>query len=217
APHVAPPDLDRLQKLTYVGAVLWLGARLADGLAHAHERGILHHDLKPANVLLTDDGQPLLLDFNLAEDTKRRAVAGVAALGGTLPYMAPEQLDALQDRAGTVDARGDLYALGVILYELLTTRHPFPPPKGPMHSELPRLMAAERRRGAPEVRRWNPAVTSAVESIVRHCLEADPACRYQSAAELREDLRRQLDNLPLKYAPEPSVRERAQKFFRRHP
>ncbi len=204
-----------LEGFSYVQAVLWVTARLADGLAHAHERGILHRDLKPANVLLTDDGQPLLLDFNLAEDTKRRAYAGV---GGTLPYMAPEQLEALQGGADPVDARSDLYSLGVVLYELLTTRHPFPLPKGPVvHARLPGRMAAERRRAVPEVRRWNPAVTPAVESIVRHCLEADPARRYQSAAQLHEDLQRQLADLPLRHAPEPSVRERARKFLRRHP
>ena len=78
--------------------MLWLGAQLADGLAHAHDRGILHRDLKPANVLLTDDGQPMLLDFNLAEDTKRREAAGGRPIGGTLPYMAPEQIAAFRDR-----------------------------------------------------------------------------------------------------------------------
>jgi len=218
AGHIVEPAgfWKTIDGLSYVQAVLWVGARLADGRAHAHERGILHRDLKPANVLLTDDGQPLLLDFNLAEDTKWRAV-GAAGLGGTLPYMAPEQLDALQDRAGTVDARCDLYALGVILYELLTTRHPFTLPKGPVCGELPGLMADERRKTVPEVRRWNPAATPAVESIVKHCLTADPAHRYQMAGQLREDLQRQLDDLPLRHAPEPSVRERAHKFLRRHP
>src|SRR5882672_5522330 len=86
--------LDKLQSLSYVDAVLWMAARLADGLAHAHERGILHRDLKPANILITDEGQPMLLDFNLAHDTKARSKASVALLGGTLPYMAPEQLTA---------------------------------------------------------------------------------------------------------------------------
>src|SRR5262249_20105309 len=106
-----------LEGRSYVQAVLWLGARLADGLAHAHERGILHRDLKPANVLLTEDGQPLLLDFNLSEDTKLSAGAPAAFIGGTLPYMAPEHLTAFLDRTHGVDARSDLYSLGVILYE----------------------------------------------------------------------------------------------------
>ena len=98
---------------------------MADGLAHAHERGILHRDLKPANILLGDDGEPLLLDFNLAADTKLRGPASAALIGGTLPYMAPEHLQALRGEDRTLDARSDLYSLGVILFELLTGNHPF--------------------------------------------------------------------------------------------
>src|SRR5439155_9435217 len=90
--------LEALERRTYVQAVVWLGARLADGLAHAHERGIFHRDLKPANVLLTDDGLPMLLDFNLSEDVKLRSSAAAARVGGTLPYMAPEQLQAFRDK-----------------------------------------------------------------------------------------------------------------------
>src|SRR5207245_2597093 len=107
------PLLSKLEGLSYVEAVLWVGARLADGLAHAHERGILHRDLKPANVLITDDGQPMLLDFNLAADVKHRASAAAASVGGTLPYMAPEHLEAFRGRQQSVDVRSDLYSLGV--------------------------------------------------------------------------------------------------------
>src|SRR5206468_1741103 len=128
--------LQMLQGLSFVQAVLWLASRLADGLAHAHERGILHRDLKPANILLTDEGQPMLLDFNLAEDTKRRPTASAALLGGTLPYMAPEQLRALQGGHRPLDGRSDLYALGVILFELLTGRHPFRFRSGPPRDVL---------------------------------------------------------------------------------
>src|SRR5207247_3990759 len=123
---VPPATLKRLEGFTYVEAVVWLGCCLADGLAHAHERGILHRDLKPANVLLTDDGQPMLLDFNLSEDVKLRGSVAAARMGGTLPYMAPEQLQAFQDqRRVSFDGRSDIYALGVLLFELLTGRHPF--------------------------------------------------------------------------------------------
>src|SRR5204863_676547 len=117
--------LDKLEGLSYVEAVLWLGARLADGLTHAHERGVVHRDLKPANVLLTDDGQPMLLDFNLSDDQRLRGSAPAAQVGGTLPYMPPEQLEAFQHgKAAPADPRGDLFSLGVILYELLTGRFP---------------------------------------------------------------------------------------------
>ena len=97
-PTPAPPS----RELTYVEAVLWLAARLADGLAHAHARGIVHRDLKPANILLTDEGQPMLLDFNLSEDTKLNRSESAVRIGGTLPYMAPEQLAAV---AGGAPAR----------------------------------------------------------------------------------------------------------------
>jgi tetratricopeptide (TPR) repeat protein len=205
-----------LEKLTYVQAVLWMAARLADGLAHAHERGILHRDLKPANILLTDEGQPMLLDFNLSEDLKVRSGAA-AAIGGTLPYMSPEHLDAFRGGACPVDARSDLYSIGVILYELLAGRRPFEiPDSSPDRMVLDRLI--EGRLGAiPDIRRWNKAVTPAVESIIHHCLEPDPRRRYRNARELSEDLERHLAHRPLRYAPEPSLRERMTKWARRHP
>ena len=204
-----------LANLSYAEAVLWIGARLADGLAHAHERGILHLDLKPANVLLTDEGQPMLLDFNLSEDTKRRPLTAPAA-GGTLPYMAPEQLKAFAGRPAALDGRCDLYALGIILFELLTGKHPFPLPLSPGAEAVPGMLR-ERLGPPPSLRCWNAAVTPAVESIVHRCLEPLRKWRYQSARDLQEDLERQLHNRPLRHAPDRSPRERARKWLRRHP
>jgi serine/threonine protein kinase/tetratricopeptide (TPR) repeat protein len=212
----ATVQVERLRGLGYSQAVLWLMARLADGLAHAHERGILHRDLKPANVLFADDGEPLLLDFNLAADTKLRGHASAAMVGGTLPYMAPEHLAAFLDGSRPADARSDVYSLGVILHELLSGRNPFPIHRGPVDEVLPRMIA-DRQIPYPAIRSWNPKVSPAVESIVRHCLAPDPASRYQTARALQEDLQRQLDDLPLKHAPEPSLRERLGKWARRHP
>jgi serine/threonine protein kinase/tetratricopeptide (TPR) repeat protein len=200
----------------YVREVLRIIARLADGLAYAHEHGILHQDLKPANVLLRDDGSPMLLDFNLAQDTKRRSNLPAAHVGGTLPYMAPEQLAAFRDGRSQPDPRSDLYALGLILYELLTLRLPFPIPQGPVDECVARLIA-DRRLAPPDVRRENKDVTPAVTAIVRRCLEGDPARRYQSARQLAEDLECQLADLPLKHTPEPWLRERGRKWLRRHP
>jgi serine/threonine protein kinase/Flp pilus assembly protein TadD len=208
--------LERLQSLSYVEAVLWIASRLADGLAHAHERGIMHRDLKPANILLTDEGQPMLLDFNLAQDTKRVGQSPVALLGGTLPFMAPEQLEAYRQETIARNHNSDLYSLGVILYELLTGRHPFPVRSGAL-KEVLAAMIEDRRQPAPTVRPWNKAASPAVESIIRHCLEANPARRYQTARELQEDLERQLKHQPLKYAPDPSLAERSRKWARRHP
>ncbi|HZW29795.1 MAG TPA: tetratricopeptide repeat protein [Isosphaeraceae bacterium] len=204
-----------LAGLTYVEAVLWMAARLASGLAHAHQRGILHLDIKPGNILLTDDGQPMLLDFNLSVDLKARAGPGAAA-GGTVLYMSPEQLEHFRGDDRRLDGRCDLYAMGVILYELLTGRHPFPIPAGPSEEIVDPLLES-RKRPPPGVRCWNQAVSPAVESMIRHCLEPDPARRYQSARELQEDLERHLRHEPLKYAAEPSLRERVSKWMLRHP
>jgi len=216
APHPSSTViLDLLGRLSYVDAVLWLGARLADALAHAHDQGIVHRDLKPANVLLTDEGQPMLLDFNLATDTTLSGLAEVARLGGTLPYMPPEHLESFAGQPRVVDARGDLYALGVILFELLTGRHPFPPYRSAT-PELLRKMVDDRRH-APRLRDKNRSVSPAVESIVRKCLEPDPANRYPSAHALQEDLERQLQHRPLRHAPDRSPRERLRKWARRHP
>lgn len=215
-PHRTAPSLE-LEGLSYVDSVLWLAVRLADGLAHAHERGILHRDLKPANILLTDDGLPMLLDFNLAQDTKVRGSATAASIGGTLPYMAPEHLEAFRGNPLHVDARSDLYSLGIILFELLTGAAPFPSyRKLPVRETVDRMIQ-DRQQGAPRLRPLNQAISPAVQAIVRRCLETDPARRYQSVRELQEDLQRQLEHKPLKHTANPSLWERCQKYRRRHP
>jgi tetratricopeptide (TPR) repeat protein len=198
-----------------VAAVLACAARLADGLAYAHGRGIVHLDLKPANVLLADDGTPMLLDFGLAWDSKRR-LRSAAYVGGTLPYMAPEQLEDFRDGHCPADPRSDVYALGLILWQWLAGRLPFAVPDGTLEEQLD-LLLAQRRGPVPDVRAANRAVSPAVASVLRHCLEPDPARRYQSAADLRDDVERQLAHLPLRHAPEPSWAERLGKWARRHP
>jgi eukaryotic-like serine/threonine-protein kinase len=204
-----------LANLNYVDGVLWIGMLLADGLAHAHGQGIIHRDLKPANVLLADTGQPVLLDFNLSEDSKLQRSAVAARVGGTLPYMAPEQLIAYLKDNQQCDERSDLYSFGIVLYELLTGGHAVERHTGPTEVVLRKLIA-ERLR-PPSVRRWNRAVSPGAESIVRHCLEPDPSRRYQSARELSEDLQRYFAHRPLFYAPDPSRRERWRKWRTRHP
>ncbi len=214
-PEPAAETLKYLEGLTYVQAVLWVVSRLASGLAHAHERAILHLDLKPGNILLTDEGQPMLLDFNLSMDLKTES-SSAAAVGGTLLYMSPEQIEAYRGAAHRLDGRCDIYALGIILFELLTGRRPFPMPRGPRIDMIESLLVS-RTKPPPAVRCWNNAVSPAIESIVRHCLEPDPARRYNNAAEMQTDIERHLSHRALRYAREPSLRERAAKCMRRHP
>ncbi len=142
--------------------------------------------MKPANILLTDEGRLLLLDFNAAEDTKRPTNPAGAYIAGTLPYMAPENITALQGKNANVDARCDLYAFGVIFFELLTGRYPFKETDVSLQ-ELENLLA-QRQIMPPQLRTWNPAVSPVLEAIVGRCLEADPDLRYQTAGKLKEDL-----------------------------
>jgi serine/threonine protein kinase len=224
-PTAPPPDavpvapsaaLNRLESMTWVEAVLWIGARLADGLAHAHERGILHRDIKPANVLLADDGLPMLLDFNLALDRSGSSQYGEGRIVGTLAYMAPEQLDAIfhGGPAGSVSA--DLYSLALILYELLTGRRPFPVRSGPWPAAA-RQTQEDRPYlpDAPSV--FNRAVPRSVDAIIQKLLAPDPNARYSRAEDLQFDLQRPLNHLPLVHVREPSFLERAAKWCRRHP
>jgi tetratricopeptide (TPR) repeat protein len=143
-------------------------------------------------------------------------------LGGTLPYMAPEHLDAFRGGSRMVDARSDLYSVGLLLYELLTGRSPYLiGRRGHLTGVRPDLiieqMIAERKKGPPALRTYNPAITPSAEAIVSRCLEPDPAKRYQTARQLQEDLQRQIDARPLAHVREPSRRERLRKWLHRHP
>ncbi len=194
-------------------AVLQLLSQLAAGLAHAHERKILHLDLKPANVLLADTGEPMLLDFNLSYDAGQ---AERDLVGGTMPYMAIEQLRDVRDRGkGRIDERTDLYALGVLAYELLTGATPFASAVRDCRNIDGQIAA--RLAGPPPLRPRNPDVSPAVEAIVRMLLAPNPDDRYQSAYDLRTDLDRQLSDRPLKFARVRSARERLAKWRRRNP
>ena len=189
-------------------SVLRLVLGLADGLAHAHARGILHRDVKPANVLLTDDGEPMLLDFNLA--VHRHELQTIA--GGTVPYMAPEQLRSLAGQ-GAVDERSDIYSLGVVLVQLLTGQLPWRVSQADVDGQLPAILAERAQVDFAVLNTCTPAVTQ----IARKCLAASAADRYQSAADLVEDIRRHLADRPLKHARNRSLSELARKWARRHP
>ncbi len=212
--------LATLRSLSFERGAAWIVAQLAGGLHHAHERGILHRDIKPSNILIAADGQPLLLDFNLARSGNEDPAH--ATIGGTVAYMSPEHLRALVGRTSAlirqVDHRSDIYSLGMVLAEILTGHRPFDQSGG--YSAIPlqiEAMALERSKTVPSVRRVRPDVSWGMESIVRKCLASEPSERYQRADHLADDLRRLLEDRPLRHAPELSRVEAARKFARRHP
>jgi len=222
--HNNQPFREFLHGASAIQAAVWIVARLAEGLEYAHSRGLLHRDLKPSNILLASDGTPMLLDFNLAVRTEIEPIvaeAHRALVGGTLPYMSPEHLDAFNPLGSTspeaVDERSDIYAMGLILYEMLAGERPFaePPPNLPLIQAMGEMYAA--RRHPPSLRAASPKVPWSLDALLAKCLSFDPARRYQRAGDLAEDLRRYLDNLPMKHCPEPSLRERMAKLARRHP
>jgi serine/threonine protein kinase/Flp pilus assembly protein TadD len=190
---------------SYVRAVCWIGAHLADALQYAHERGLLHLDLKPANVLLAADGHPMLLDFHLARPPIPSGAAALEWLGCTPAYAAPEHLAALaavaegRPVATGVDGRADVFALGALLYEALGGK--LPPYRNP----------------GRELRRRNPQVTVGLADLIERCLADDPANRYAEAGTLAADLRRHLADLPLQGVANRSVLERWRKWRKRRP
>ena len=158
-----------------------LGLQLAEGLAAAHEQGVVHRDLKPANLMVTPTGRLKILDFGLAKlihhdvttDMTRSITIESGTISGTVPYMAPEQLRGLD-----VDPRADIYGAGAVLYELATGSRPFP------QSHSAELIGAILHQSPAPPSTMNPRIAPGLESVISKALEKEPSRRYQSAREL---------------------------------
>jgi predicted Ser/Thr protein kinase len=166
--------------------VLRLGVQLAEALSAAHEQGVVHRDLKPGNLRLTGEGGLKILDFGLAkvlkpisEGTTTESALDRWAITGTLGYMAPEQVTGEK-----IDARTDIHAAGLVLYEMATGHRPF------AEVEVSQLINAILHRTPPSPGNFNPRLSPELVRIIGKCLEKEPGNRYQSAKELAVDLRR---------------------------
>jgi serine/threonine protein kinase/Flp pilus assembly protein TadD len=202
-------------RATLVQALCGIGACVAEALQYAHDRGLIHFDVKPANVLIAADGQPMLLDFHLARgpilpgrtetETETETGTGPDRLGGTPGYLSPEQAAAMESLRTegrvrvAVDGRSDLYSLGLLLYRALGGDDP--------GGTSPRRPLA----------RCNPRISSGLSDILERCLARDPADRYPDAAALASDLRRHLSDLPLRGVANRDPFERWRKWRRRSP
>lgn len=192
---------------------LQLFTTICDAVHHAHQRGVIHRDLKPANILVDADGQPKILDFGVARATDSdirtttiRTSAG--ELMGTVPYMSPEQASGDPD---AIDTRSDVYALGVLLYELLSRRLPYDVAQKPLQEALRTIQLDD----PTPISRYERTHRGDIDTILSKSLRKERENRYQSAAELAEDVRRHLRDEPIS-ARLPSAWYHISKFTRRH-
>ena len=203
---VEAPFRRSLEHSSYVQAITWIGACLADALDYAHARGAIHMDVKPSNILITVDGQPMLLDFHLTRAPIQAGDWVADRVGGTPGWMSPEQRAAMiaveecQPVATAVDGRTDIFALGLLLREALGIGG-----NGP--DGRPTAFTTTGPNG----------ISVGLADILRKCTAEDPGDRYLDAATLAEDLRRHLNDQPLRGVRNRSPLELWRKWRRRHP
>jgi serine/threonine protein kinase len=172
-----------------------LAKQVCEGLIEAHRLGVVHRDLKPQNVMIDREGNARIMDFGLARFVEAEGVTGSGVLLGTPEYMSPEQVDLKE-----VDARSDIYSLGIILYEMVTGKVPF-------EGETPLSIAIKHKNEKPrDLRELNPLVPESLTSLIYRCLEKDRAERYQSAEELLQDLTRIEGGLPKAVKEKPKTK-----------
>jgi WD40 repeat protein/serine/threonine protein kinase len=174
------------RQATYWHRVARIGAQVADALDYAHKQGVLHRDVKPANLLLDARGTVWVTDFGLAKADDQQALTQAGDILGTLRYMPPEAFE------GRADRRGDVYALGLTLYELLALRPAFD------ETDRNKVVKQVITEEPPRLDRLNAVIPRDLVTIVHKAADRDPARRYQTAGELADDLQRFLADEPIK-------------------
>src|SRR5262249_6614475 len=203
------PGQDEHSTLSESGKQYWqsvarIGVQVADALAYANTHGTFHRDIKPSNLLLDTQGTVWVADFGLAKAADSEDLTHAGDIVGTIRYMAPERF------RGHSDARADIYSLGLTLYELLTFRPAFE------ESDKNNLISMVAHETPAPPRKLNPGVPRDLETIVLKAIARDPSLRYPSAAEMAADLRRFIEDRPIR-ARRVSLWEKGWRWCRRNP
>ncbi|MGO9467246.1 MAG: serine/threonine-protein kinase [Isosphaeraceae bacterium] len=189
---------------SYFKALGRIGLQVADAMEYANRQGVLHRDIKPSNLLLDASGNVWVADFGLAKTTEAGDLTQTGQFVGTIRYMAPERF------GGRCDARSDVYSLGLTMYELAALRPAFE------ESDRYKLIDQIRRKGPRQLKALAPKVPRDLETIIQKSIAPDPAHRYGTAATLADDLRRYLEDRPIR-ARRASRPERVLRWCRRNP
>jgi len=178
--YVSGEDLKTIIRMSTgltIGTVLSIGKQVCQGLAEAHNLGVVHRDLKPQNIIIDRGGNAKIMDFGIARSIREKGITGAGVMIGTPEYMSPEQTEAKD-----VDQRSDIYSLGIILYEMATGRVPF-------EGETALSVAIKHKTEIPkDPKSLNPHIPDDLNRLILKCLGKDKAARYQTAAEVEGEL-----------------------------
>ena len=186
--YVSGEDLKTMIRMSTgltIGTVLSVGKQVCQGLAEAHNLGVVHRDLKPQNIIIDKGGNVKIMDFGIARSIREKGITGAGIMIGTPEYMSPEQTEARD-----VDQRSDIYSLGIILYEMATGRVPF-------GGETALSVAIKHKTEIPkDPKLLNPHISDDLKHLILRCLEKDRAKRYQTAAEVEAELEKIEKGIP---------------------